>query len=296
MTGIFALDIVQPNTRLPGVEYHTHDVRQPIPIKWGRNCRTLYNFAAIHRTPGHAEHEYYDTNTRGAFSAAALADLCNIPTVVFTSSISVYGPSEETLTESSPTSAVSAYGRSKLIAEMIHQQWATNGPGRQLVIVRPGVIFGPGEGGNYSLLSRSLRRGYFFYPGRRDTIKSGGYVDELLDTFEFTIAKRENYILYNFAYPAMSTTQEIVQTFDEVAGYGKAHLTLPLPALLFIARMFEIASALGLKNGIHRERVMKLVQSTRVSPAWLEANGYKFKTDLKSALTLWRDETDGRFV
>jgi GlcNAc-P-P-Und epimerase len=293
--GIRAVDIRQPAERLAGVEYLTHDVREPIPVDWGIDCDVLYNFAAIHRTPGHPDHEYYDTNVAGALNATVLASECDIQTVLFASSISVYGPSEQLLAESSALRPVTAYGRSKQLAELIHRQWGADAPGRRLVIVRPGVIFGPGEGGNYSQLAKALRGGYFFYPGRRDTIKSGGYVDELLDTMEFALGRDDQFILYNFAYPELSTTEEIVRTFAQVAGYRTERATLPLPALLLAAELMKVANAVGLRSWIHPDRVMKLVQSTRVAPGWLEEAGYEFKTDLKSGLTLWRDETDGRF-
>ena len=47
---------------------------------------------------------------------------------------------------------------------------------------------------------------------------------------------------------------------------------------------------------MHRERVLKLVKSTRVTPGWLQSRGYGFRTDLEQALTAWRNETDGTFV
>jgi len=292
---IQAIDLEPPSVRLPGVTYHTHDVRDPIPTGFGDDCSVLYNFAAIHRTPGHPYHEYYDTNVAGALNAIALADQCNIPTIVFSSSISVYGPSEQILLETSPLRPISSYGRSKWLAEQVHRRWAIDRQGRRLVIVRPGVIFGPGEGGNFTQLAKALRGGYFIYPGRRDTIKSGGYVDELLETLEFALARQDTLILYNFAYPDQSSIEQIVRTFAEVAGYGAERLTMPLPVLLVAARLIGLAKILGFESWIHPDRVLKLFQSTRVAPGWLQAAGYKFKTDMKSALTLWRDETDGCF-
>jgi nucleoside-diphosphate-sugar epimerase len=292
---IQAIDIAPPKVRDPGVEYRTHDVREPLPVEWGRGAEVLYNLAAVHRTPGHPDHEYYEANVAGAVNAVTFARDAGIGAMVFTSSISVYGPSETVLVETSQLRPVSAYGRSKRLAERVHEQWVSAEDGRRLTIVRPGVIFGPGEGGNYSQLARALRGNYFFYPGRRDTIKSGGYVDELLKTMDFALSRDERLILYNFAYPGMNTTEEIVRTFAEVAGYRANRATLPLPALLAAAKAFQVANALGGKSWIHPERVMKLVQSTRVAPGWLQANGYEFSTDLKAALTQWRDETDGRF-
>jgi len=292
---VVALDIELPRARLPGVDYLTVDVRQPIPVEIGAGAKLLYNLAAVHRTPGHPDHEYYDTNIAGALTTAALADACGIPNLVFTSSISVYGPSEDEVVEESPLRPTSAYGRSKRLAEQIFRQWRAAAPGRRLVTVRPGVVFGPGERGNYTRLAKALKGGYFLYPGRRDTIKSGGYVDELLRTFEFALARDEPEILYNFAFPAQNSTADIVAAFGRATGQPRRPLTVPLAPVKAAAGAFEIANALGVRNSIHRDRVMKLVQSTRVKPGWLLSSGYDFASDLDQALRAWSAETGGIF-
>ena len=162
--------------------------------------------------------------------------------------------------------------------------------------VRPGVVFGPGERGNYTYLARALARGVFFYPGRRNTVKSGGYVDELLTALDFALDQSDPKILFNFAYPEQSTTEDIIQTFSDVGGFKGRHATLPMAPLYLAAGLFEAADRLGMRNPIHRERVIKLVRSTRVEPSWLTGRGYVFQTDLKRALAAWRDETGGAFA
>jgi GlcNAc-P-P-Und epimerase len=292
---VVAVDIAPPREVLAGVEYITADVRQPLASHIGAGAEVLYNLAAVHRTPGHPAHEYYETNVLGAGRVTALAEACQIPLIVFTSSISVYGPTEEVRTEESPPSPTSDYGRSKLMAELIHQMWMKAGPSRRLVTVRPGVVFGPGERGNYSTLASALRRGLFIYPGRRDTVKSGGHVDELIRTLEFAINRPEREILFNFAFPEESTTQDIVAAFGQVMNCRFRPATAPLPALLLAARLFETANTLGARTPIHRERVMKLVRSTRIAPQWLINQGYGFELDLISSLRSWSRETEGRF-
>lgn len=292
---IVAVDIAPPRERLDGVKYVTADVRQPLDIKIGEGAAHFYNLAAVHRTPGHPAHEYYETNVLGASHVTALAENCGVPLIVFTSSISVYGPTEDVRTEVSQPTPTSDYGRSKLMAEIIHQAWRRASSDRRLITVRPGVVFGPGEMGNYTNLARALRGGFFVYPGRRDTVKSGGHVDELLRCLEFSVAKAEAEILFNFAFPEESTTEDIVAAFGRVSGKPVRPATAPLWLLMLVARAFEAANALGIRTPIHRERVTKLVRSTRISPAWLLANGYEFQMDLHRALECWSRETNGDF-
>ena len=293
---VLATDRTSPRRRLEGVDYQEWDVREPAPETFRSGLSRIYNLAAIHRTPGHATHDYYDTNVLGATNVTALAQASGVRELVFTSSISVYGSSEQLMNEGSDLKPTSAYGRSKSLAEAIHRNWLEAGSHRRLVIVRPGVVFGPGEGGNFTHLARALARGVFFYPGRRTTVKSGGYVDELLSALDFALAQPDSYVLFNFAYPDQSTTEDIVRAFSEVCGYRGSHATLPVAPLYAAASLFEMADRLGLSNPVHRERVLKLVQSTRIEPGWLKSRGYPFQTDIKKALSAWRDETDGTFA
>lgn len=278
------------------VDYFGVDVREADAPIDGAGASVIYNLAAVHRTPGHPPHEYYDTNVRGALFATKLADQASVRTLVFTSSISVYGPCEQAVTEASPLTPASDYGRSKRMAELIHERWLAQGNGRRLIVVRPGVVFGPGEGGNYTHLARALRRRIFLYPGRRDTVKSGGHVDELLNTIEFALSAPDKHVLYNFAYPDETTTEDIVRTFARVSDLPANPPTAPAPLLYAAATIFEAANALGLRNPIHRERVIKLVQSTRIVPQWLLDKDYRFSSNLETALRAWAAESNGQFV
>lgn len=295
-TPTLSVDIAPERQRVANAAYAVGDVRAPLDPALGKGAKAIYNLAAVHRTPGHPPQEYYDTNVRGALNVTALAEACDIRTIVFTSSISVYGPSEEIIDESSPLRPVSDYGRSKMMAETIHRQWQARSPDRRLIVVRPGVVFGPGEDGNYTQLSKALKRGLFAYPGRKTTIKSGGYVGELVNAVRFAVEKGERETTFNFAYPDASTTEDIVRAFGEVAGFRDTYPVIPIPLMLAAATPFEVLNAFGIRNRIHRDRIWKLVQSTRIAPTWLLKNGYRFETDLRSALSQWRDETDGAFT
>ena len=103
----------------------------------------IFNFAAVHRTPGHEDHEYFETNIRGAENVEAFAEKWNIKKIVFTSSIAPYGAAEELKKEPTLPTPNTAYGISKLVAEKIHEKWQNDdATHHQLTIVRPGVVFG----------------------------------------------------------------------------------------------------------------------------------------------------------
>jgi nucleoside-diphosphate-sugar epimerase len=290
-----AVDLLPPRKTLPGVEYHTLDVRNPLPSALGEGVSRIYNLAAIHRTPGHPDHEYYDTNLAGALNATALASQASVNEMLFTSSISVYGPSEDLMTEDSELKPVSAYGKSKRLAEEIHRRWRAEAPDRRLVIVRPGVVFGPGERGNYTNLARAMQRRMFAYPGRRTVVKSGGYVDDLLGAIQFAFAQSDPYVLFNFAYPDESSLEDIVTAFAKIIGGKASYPTAPLSAMMSAALVFEMLNAVGVRNPIHRERILKLVNSTKIAPGWLTSRGYPFKMNLQTSLESWGRETSGAF-
>ena len=87
----------------------------------------IFNFAAVHRTPGHEDHEYFETNIRGAENVVAFAEKWNIKKIVFTSSIAPYGAAEELKKETTLPTPNTAYGISKLVAEKIHEKWQNGG-------------------------------------------------------------------------------------------------------------------------------------------------------------------------
>src|ERR1700756_1828441 len=136
------------------------DVRNPVPEDLlPVRPAIVFNFAAVHREPGHRPHEYFETNIKGAENVCAWASFAGCRRMVFTSSISPYGPSEDMKDEDSLPVPETPYGGSKLVAEKIHIAWQGACANRSLLILRPGVVFGPGEGGNVTRLVRSLIKG-----------------------------------------------------------------------------------------------------------------------------------------
>jgi nucleoside-diphosphate-sugar epimerase len=290
---VLIADIVPPPFAMPaGVRHLPCDVREPITLDVAPGP-LVYNLAAVHRSPGPADHEYSDTNVAGAHHVVDFATRSEATTVIFTSSISVHEPSEAPITESTPPDPSSAYGLSKLEAERIQAEWALAAAGRTLVIARPGAVFGAGEQGNFTRLAHALERRRFAYPGRRDTVKACGYVIDLVESLEFARAFAHPTVVYNFCFPRPPSIEEVCEAFAEVGGYRKPRFVIPTPAMLAAAR---VLGALGSPN-YDADRVRKLVQSTYVVPEFLIAEGYPFRFDLRAALRDWyASAPSGQFV
>ena len=149
--------------------FHFCDVRNKINIpKDFPDNSIIYNLAALCTIPKYEEHEYYETNVQGALNICDFARDHNINTIIFTSSISPYGIRESYVDEKSLPMPNNEYGVSKLIAEHIHLKWHAEDPKkRKLIILRPGIVFGKNENGNFTRLYTAMKKGLFFYPGRR---------------------------------------------------------------------------------------------------------------------------------
>ena len=293
---VVCADIQPPRFAVEGAHYIHIDVTRPIADDICPRPDEIYNLAAIHTTPGHPDWQYFWTNVLGATHCCDYARRVGCQKIVFTSSISVYGAGEEPKDEDSTLEPDTAYGRSKLCAEDIHAQWVEEAPDiRRLVVARPAAIYGYGERGNFTRLARMMKEGRFAFPGRKDTVKACGYVEDLVRSFRFALDRNQTRLTYNFAHAERSTSEDICDAFADVAGYRKVERVVPLPLMMAGGLLFETLNALGLRTSINRARIGKLHASTNVLPAGLARMGFQYRYDLKQSLRRWLEMSGGEF-
>lgn len=284
---IYNLDIVE-NNQNGKVTFIYCDVRKPIAMEGISITEDdiIFNFAAVHRTPGHPDPAYFETNILGAENVTAFAEKYNIKKIVFTSSIAPYGAAEDLKEETTIPMPNTPYGISKLVAEKIHMVWqAKNSLERQLTIVRPGVVFGKGENGNFSRLYWGIRERKFMYPGRKDTIKACIYVKELVRFMLYRLEHHEQGVeLYNCTFEPAYTIEQIVNTMKKVTGMKHAVPLIPAWILMPAA---AVAGYLGAPMGICPARVKKLMVSTNICGKKLADSGYKFHYTFEEAIADW---------
>lgn len=284
------LDINDPVDQDEKSLHFNCDVRQPIPEKFGKDTQVIFNLAAVHRTPGHPSNEYFETNILGAQNICDFARENKINTIIFTSSIAVYGTYEEQKSEATLPMPDIPYGISKLNAEYIHKLWQKEDPAnRRLIIIRPGVVFGKYENGNFTRLINSLSKGYFFYPGRKDTRKGCIYVKDLVDLIINRISEAKIGIeIINASYHPSPELSKIVKTIKQLTK-SKSH-TITLPSKLLFLASWVLHRGFGLKS-FHSNRIKKLMISNDI-------NGEKMmsliqpKYGLELGIKDWLEETN----
>lgn len=279
------------------VSYILSDVREPINLSlfgdWSE-IKLVVNFAAVHREPGHPANEYFETNIPGAKNVCSFAEAIGCNDILFTSSISPYGPSEVPRTELNIPTPETAYGSSKYAAELIHDAWRCRDVHhRRLLVVRPGVVFGPGEGGNVSRLVGMLSKGFFVYAGNRQTRKAGIYVKELCNAMwwmhQLQEGRSPGVAVVNMTMNPGPSMQEYVETVEAVLGRRAFVPSIPVWSLMLAARLIQsVLGPLGIFKSVNVVRVRKIIRSNNIVPLRLIEEGYKYQYTLKEALADWQ--------
>ena len=292
---IVAADLQPPDEQLPaGVRFVRCDVRQPLAPQLGElHPRWIFNFAAVHREPGHEAAEYFDTNLAGARNACAYAETTGCRNILFTSSIAVYGPTHGATSEASPLYPQTPYGISKHAAELIHEGWQSAGSTRRLLVCRPGVIYGPGDPGNILRMIRAVRAGYFMFPGSRSTLKSYGYIEGLLDSFEFMMSGIEARVTFNYVEPETESLGRLVELIQAHLGKKIPTLTVPMSALESAAALVQLMT--GGRSSLHPVRVRKAATSTHIVPELLRKAGFEFRFGFERSLEHWSEQAPEDF-
>jgi nucleoside-diphosphate-sugar epimerase len=125
------------------------------PFDWHpllQQCDAVVHLAGIVHTI--ADDDLYDRVNHRATEALAHAAFCHGKHLIFVSSIAAQSSSfsDHELTEDDPPRPSNAYGRSKLAAEQ-----AVRATGVAFTILRPVVIYGDGEKGNFATVHKIAR-------------------------------------------------------------------------------------------------------------------------------------------
>lgn len=220
------------------------------------------------------------TNVGGAKAWLDWATRNEVPRFVYFSSIKavVTAPVGTTL-ESASGPHSSPYGSSKWRAEEAVRQWASEGGlTRGALILRPAVVYGPGNGANVAAMVDAIRKGRFFLIGRNDNIKSlisvGNVVAATRHLLERVALGSAD--VYNLCDREKFTVRELDCRIRSLIGKTGNSRSLPLPVARGLALMGDLYFRLTKKTfPINSTRLEALIEPTEFSCAKLQATGFQ---------------------
>lgn len=179
--------------------------------------------------------------------ASACAGRAERPVLLVVSSLAAAGPCaiDQPHEESDSPAPVSAYGRSKLAGELAAARLAGT---MQITLVRPPIVFGPGDRGVLEIFRPIARWGVHVTPGRHPRRVSLVHVDDLVEGLLLAADKGERLDpqgspgqgLYYFADAECPTYAELGQAMAKALGRDRAVIVrLPEPILRLIGRCGE---------------------------------------------------------
>jgi nucleoside-diphosphate-sugar epimerase len=250
------------------------------------NESVIVNLAAEHRDDVRPLSLYDDVNVGGAKNICTVAREKNILTIVFTSSVAVYGFAPIGTDESGKIAPFNDYGRTKYEAEQVFKAWQAESPNeRTLVIIRPTVIFGEQNRGNVYSLLRQIASGKFVMVGNGENRKSMAYVENVAAFIEYAMRFKPGIHIYNFIDKPDFTMNNLVANVNRILGRPeKIGLRLPFFLGYAIGKGFDLVAALtGKRFAISSIRVKKFCANSVYNTA-IGQTGFVPSVALEQAL------------
>ena len=233
--------------------------------------------AAEHRDDVSPTSLYYDVNVQGTRNVLEAMDYKGINSIVFTSSVAVYGLNKNNPDENHPCDPFNHYGKSKWQAEEVLREWYNKDPeNRSLSIIRPTVIFGEANRGNVFNLLRQIASGKFLMIGKGENKKSMAYIGNIVAFIKYLIDNdKPGYRVYNYVDTPDYTMNKLVSQVRKDLHQDRSLIRIPEVLGMLGGYGFDVlAKVSGKKLPISSVRVKKFCATTQFSAEKLNQTGF----------------------
>jgi nucleoside-diphosphate-sugar epimerase len=246
----------------------------------------VINLAAEHRDNVSPIALYDQVNIDGARNLCEAANYLGLSKIVFTSSVAVYGFSDNKISENSLIRPFGHYGRTKFEAEKIYRSWQLEKKNlRSIIIVRPTVVFGENNRGNVFNLFKQIFSGNFLMIGDGKNKKSLAYVDNIADFLIYSLHFKAGIHLYNYIDKPDLTVNELISLVYKTLGrQSRIKFRIPYPLALFFGFLCDLFSKLTKKKFlISSLRIRKFCANSMYETS-VNKTGFVSKVPLNKAL------------
>lgn len=253
----------------------------------------VIHLATVHhveRPDPAARAAFEEVNVRGTRQLLADCTAAGIRRFIFFSSIKAAAPAHSTAaqTESDPALEApnSEYGRSKLAAEQCVREWAAADANRAALILRPAVVYGPGNTANLFALVDAIARNRFFLAGPNDNRKSLVAVQNVVAAVEHLAARIQPGVeLFYLVDRESFSVREIAGMVARALGRRDRFASLPVPLLRGVAAVGDAVERLtGRRFPLTSRRLAALLETTHFSSAKLVGTGFTHPIETEAGL------------
>lgn len=245
----------------------------------------IYNLAAEHADNVTPLSLYEDVNVGGALNVVKAAQANGVKHIVFTSTVAIYGLNRGTPDENLDPEPFNEYGRTKLEAEKVLNEWHVNTEYSTLVIVRPAVVFGENNRGNVYNLINQIVSGRFIMIGNGKNCKSMGYVGNVAAFLKQQLLSSSGYFVYNYADKPDLSSQRIVEIVREEMDIKGSSIKLPYSVGLLGGFTLDLLSKItGKKFPVSAVRVQKFCADTTINSSAAMNSGFTPPYSLEDGL------------
>jgi len=251
-----------------------------------QGAEAVVHIAAVFRTAGHPDSYYFDVNVGGTARLLDAARAAGVRRFVHTSTVGVHGDVEQPpADETAPIAPGDIYQATKAEAESLalRAYWER---GQEVVVLRPGAIYGPGDRRLLKLF-RLIARGRYAVVGDGRAFYHPVYIDDLVDAFLLALDRDEVVgEAFIVAGPSYVSQAELAALIARHTGGRVLPFRVPVLPLRAAGALCEaVCVPLGIEPPLHRRRVEFWTKTRAFSIAKARARlGFDPKVDLDEGI------------
>jgi nucleoside-diphosphate-sugar epimerase len=195
---------------------------------------------------------FQQINVEGTRRLAEECRKCGIKKFIFLSSLhAVTSQSDLPITEVTPPHPDSAYGQSKLKAEMAVRE-VLNSSATAWTILRPPLVYGIGQKANLQKLTRAIQRGWLLPFGALKNRRSLMGLDNLCHLVGLCLTDdRANGQIFLCSDGRLVSTPELIRLIAGACGRNPVLFSLPEPILKFFGRLPGLGALAKLADSLY---------------------------------------------
>jgi dihydroflavonol-4-reductase len=279
-----------------GIEAVLGDIRDPSP--WEDTLRgtdVLFHLAAAMGFSRLSKDGFLEVNARGTEALFRAAKDAGVQKTVHVSSAGVIGSVKKGLVaaEDYPPNPRTTYDRTKLEAERAALRFAAEG--MDLVVVRPGWAYGPGDRRTFKLIE-AINRGRFALVAADSGRQTPVYIDDLVRGLRLAAEKGRAGEIYHLTGNEILTVREMASAIAEACGSRIPKVALPRWLAIATAWVLEKAFApFGKEAPLNRSKLSfflhpKALSNEKARKEFGFEPAVDFRTGTRKAVAWYREQ------